>query len=155
MRSPLAEQMCLTVDAFRDALCTDRTSSQLLEYFSTSQEPVIQHAPAECPNPLSSRLAGLNAVRSYFDIQATHWRRDHIGVRNLPQLDTETRTMVVDASIVWVWRCSRRRWTEDVNCTITLDEDMKITSFIIRTESGAGTCVWRRKDVNLSSAQED
>lgn len=148
MRSPLAKQMCFAVDAFRDALCTERSSSQLLEFFSTSQEPVIQHTPANCSNPLGSRLTGLNAVRSYFDIQATHWRRDHIGVRGLPQLDLEQRTMVLDASVVWVWRCSRRRWTEDVNCTITLDDDMKIVSFVIRTESGPESCVWLAKDVD-------
>lgn len=154
MRSPLAKQMCLTVDAFRDALCTDRSSTQLLEFFSTSQEPVIQHIPADCPNPLGSRLTGLNAVRSYFDIQATHWRRDHIGVRNLPRLDLENRTVVLDASVVWVWRCSRRRWTEDVSCTITFDDDMKITSFIVRTESSSETCVWNAKDVDLPAVED-
>ncbi|TEB40139.1 hypothetical protein FA13DRAFT_1769742 [Coprinellus micaceus] len=142
------QQMCTTVDAFRDALCTNRSSAQLLEFFSTSQAPIIQHTPADCVNPLGSRLVGLNAVRSYFDIQATHWKRDHIGLRGLPQLNPETRTAVLDASVVWVWRCSGRRWTEDVNCTITLDDDMKITSFIVRTESSPETCPWMAKDVS-------
>lgn len=139
------EQLLAVSDAFFVALATNTPPLRLLSYFSTTHPVVIQHAPSSCPNPRSSRLSGLNAIRSYFDILATHWTRTNMH-RHSIRADPALRRVVVSASVTWMWKKSGRKWNEDFTCTLDYDEGLKIVSFIVTTESGTSTCVMRAVD---------
>lgn len=133
-------------DAFFAALATNTAPMTLLTYFSSTYLVIIQHAPSTCPYPKSSRLTGLNAIRSYFDLLATHWTRSDMQKHSV-QANTTDRTVVVKASVTWMWKKSRRSWREEFTCTLGYDEHCKIVSFIVRTESGPGTCIMRAVDI--------
>jgi hypothetical protein len=152
MATSLSEELCSTTDAFLEALCANLSSCRLLPFFSTTNPVVIQHAPACSPYPHSSRLTGLNAVRSYFDILATHWVRVHMQIHGPPRVETHSRRVSVGASITWMWRRSGRRWTEDFTCAIDFDDNLKIVSFIVRTDSSPETCIMVAKDEGIDSS---
>lgn len=91
---------------------------------------------------------GSNAIRSYFDLLATHWTRSNARIRATTQIDEPNRRVVVSASVDWAWRKSGRKWTEDFTWTLDFDENLEIISFIIRTVSGPGTCIMRAIDID-------
>ncbi|KAF9465340.1 hypothetical protein BDZ94DRAFT_1126114, partial [Collybia nuda] len=130
---------------FFNALATDASALNLLSYFSTSQEVAVQHYPASCPHPHTSLLRGSNAIRSYFDLLATHWTRSNL-VQHSITPDPTTRSVVVKASVVWTWKQSGHKWKEEFVCTLTFDDALQIVSLTVRTESGPGTCVMRAVD---------
>ncbi|KAF8157952.1 hypothetical protein B0H34DRAFT_706900 [Crassisporium funariophilum] len=139
-------QLKAASEAFFDAFSSNTTPINLLSYFSTTCPIILQHAPANCPHPHTSRLVGGNALRSYFDLLATHWSRSDAKIRHAPQADADTRSVVLGASITWMWRKSGRKWTEDFTWTLEFDDALKIVSFVARTVSGPGTCVMRAVD---------
>ncbi|KAF5311566.1 hypothetical protein D9611_009506 [Ephemerocybe angulata] len=140
----------MAVDAFFEGLCAKQTTAQRLEYFSTTEALILQHSPAICPSIAAFRVTGQNAVRSYFDILSTHWHRENLQLRGAPLVDVHSRSASYDASITWIWRRSGRRWTEEFNCAITFDDNLKVVSLIIRTDSAPETCVMNAKDVDSS-----
>ncbi|KAF8895562.1 hypothetical protein BD779DRAFT_1609071 [Infundibulicybe gibba] len=120
---PTQQQFIASSDAFFQAFASNTPPLTLLSYFSTTH----LFAPY-----------GLNAIRSYFDLLATHWIRSDMrkhSIRAYP----DTRQVVVTASVTWMWRQSRRSWTEDF-------KSPKIISFVVTTESSPGTCVMRAVD---------
>ncbi|KAF4617626.1 hypothetical protein D9613_006223 [Agrocybe pediades] len=133
---------------FFDAFAASQGSSQMLKFFSTTSAAVIQHAPASCPHPYTSRLSGSNAVRSYFDLLGTHWTRSSVKLASALEVDASKRRVSVTAESTWTWKRSGRKFREEFTWTIDYDESMKIVSFIIRTLSGPGTCVMRAVDAD-------
>ncbi|KAJ7578191.1 hypothetical protein C8J56DRAFT_969277 [Mycena floridula] len=133
-----------------DALFTDLGCNSppivLLGHFSQTHLVVIQHAPLTCPHAKESRLTGLNAVRSYFDILATHWDRSEPKRHSLV-VKEDTMQVDVAASVKWTWKASGKSFREDFTCTLDFDEHAKVTSFIMNTTSGPGTCVMRAVDI--------
>ncbi|TFK27560.1 hypothetical protein FA15DRAFT_701769 [Coprinopsis marcescibilis] len=150
--SLLDEQLLSTTDAFLQALAVNASSQCLLSFFSTTNPVVVQHAPAGCNHAHTSRLTGLNAVRSYFDLVTTHWTRSSVQTHSRPRANSSKRRTVISASVTWMWRQSGRQWTEDFICTLDFDENFKIVSFIIQTESPPETCLMSAKDVESSSS---
>lgn len=153
MANPSSSQSVSTQDhlisatnAFFLALASNTCSLTLLTHFSTTHPVTIQHAPALCPHPQTSRLSGLNAVRSYFDLLATNWTRSKMAIRTNPRADAKARRVVVGASVTWMWRRSGREWDEDFTCTLEFDENYKISSFVVKTDSAPETCVMRAVD---------
>lgn len=147
--SPTSREQLLTVtDNFLNAFADNQTHPiSLLTFFSTSSPVTIQHYPSSCPHPQSSLLCGQNAVRSYFDLLATHWTRS--GLRHhIIDVDPSTRIVLLDGSITWKWNQSGRSWVEEFRITLAFDEMLSIVSFSVRTLSGPGTCVMRAKDVD-------
>ena len=140
------DQLISATNAFLQALATNTCSLTLLTHFSTTHLVIIQHAPASCPRPQTSRLSGLNAVRSYFDLLATNWTRSKMAIRTKPRADAKAHRVVVGASVTWMWRRSGHEWDEDFTCTLEFDENYKISSFIVRTDSAPETCVMRAVD---------
>ncbi|KAF8625987.1 hypothetical protein AX17_006711 [Amanita inopinata Kibby_2008] len=130
--------------SFFNDLSNNATPTTLLSHFSTAHPIVIQHAPA-FPINSRSRIFGSNAVRSYFDLLATHWTRSPVAL-NSTDADPNTSTVTADASITWTWRHSRRCWREDFICTICFDESLKIISLNVQTVSEPETCVMRAVD---------
>jgi len=133
-------------EAFFDAFAANTPPIKMLQHFSTTSPTFVQHTPVECPHPLSSRVAGINAVRSYFDLLATHWTRSGASIRDELEVDAVNRRVTIPASVTWKWRQSGRAWREDFTWTLGFDESFKISSFIVRTMSGGGTCVMRAVD---------
>ncbi|KAF9533201.1 hypothetical protein CPB83DRAFT_846037 [Crepidotus variabilis] len=131
---------------FFAAFAEDSNSLFLLQYFSTTKPVIIQHAPATCPRPQTSRLAGIAAVRSYFDLLSTYFSRSKVQLQELPQVDVEARRVELEASAVWKWKTSGRSWTEDFSWALEYDEKLKITSFIVTTTSEPTTCAMRAVD---------
>lgn len=146
--SPTAKQLEVAADALFTDLGTNKPPYVVLSHFSQTQPVVIQHAPASCPHPLSSRLTGINAVRSYFDLLATHWTRSDPRRLSLIAYE-ETAQVVVIASVKWTWKASGKSWREDFTCTLDFDDNAKVTSFIMQTDSGPGTCVMRAVDPEI------
>lgn len=154
MPPPSPENILSAVDKFLCAFFRDSTTSaEMLEYFSTSYLITIQHAPQSCcPEFAANKMQGHNAVRSYFDLLTTHWYREALNLDDQPHIAFDHSleslcTVAVDASIRWTWRRTRRQWTEDLNCAITLDDNLKIVSLIFRTLSSPETCVMYAKDL--------
>lgn len=151
LSSPTREQLLAATERYLAAFANNKTHSlTLLSYFSTTSPIWIQHYPATCSHPQSSLLRGPNAIRSYFDLLATHWTRTCMRRRTL-QADAPTRTIVLEGSVTWTWKKSGRSWVEDFTCTLAFDELLKIVSFSVRTDSEVKTCVMRAKDVDDSS----
>jgi len=149
--SPTREQLLAATDRYLAAFANNKTHPlTLLSYFSTTSPISIQHCPATCPHPQSSLLRGPNAIRSYFDLLATHWTRTCVHHSTL-QADASTRTIVFEGSVTWTWKKSGRSWVEEFTCTLTFDDLFKIVSFAVRTDSAVKTCVMRAKDVDDSS----
>ncbi|KAI5897024.1 uncharacterized protein SCHCODRAFT_02493357 [Schizophyllum commune H4-8] len=77
--APASEDLTAVILATMTTLLADLArgapTATLLAHFSTLHEPILQHAPAGCPlrGGIESRMRGLNAVRSYFDLLATHF----------------------------------------------------------------------------------
>lgn len=132
-----------------DALFTDLGANSppyiVLSHFSRAYPVVIQHAPITCPLAASTMLTGINAVRSYFDLLATHWNRSDPQRHSLV-VHEDTRQVVVTASVTWTWKASGKSWREDFTCTLGFDENCKVISFVMKTTSGPGTCVMRAVD---------
>ncbi|SRR6266550_2452190 len=125
---------------------------RMLSYFSTTHLIALQHIPALLPDGRISRLSrmtGLNAVRSYFDLISAHFTRAPVVINHL-EADAETSSVTADATIIWTWRRSRHRWQEDLICTIRYDEAYKIISLILETVSEPGTCVMHAVDKDTS-----
>jgi hypothetical protein len=83
-------------------LSADTPSNILTAHFSSSNEVVIQHTPILCPYPHTSRLTGLNTVRSYFDLIATAWLRSDMTVHM--RTVVEPNQVAVSASVQRTWR---------------------------------------------------
>lgn len=136
-----------STDAFFTALAANRPPLKLLAYFSTTSPVSIQHAPRTCPHPSSSRLHGLNAVRSYFDLLATHWERIAL-TRHSSSVSAASRSVTISATVTWRWKKSGRSWNEDFTCTLEFDDHFKISHFFVTTESNPSTCVMRAVDAD-------
>ncbi|KAL1705242.1 hypothetical protein EV121DRAFT_279799 [Schizophyllum commune] len=98
--APASEDLTAVILATMAALLADLArgapTATLLAHFSTLHEPILQHAPAGCPlrGGIESRMRGLNAVRSYFDLLATHF--------NFHGMEED-----VDIKRVWAEPCRR------------------------------------------------
>jgi hypothetical protein len=134
-----------TTDAFFQALAANQPPLKLLAFFSTTSPVSIQHAPRSCPHPHASRLHGLNAIRSYFDLLATHWERKAIQLHS-QVVSKGSRSVTTTASVTWRWKKSGRTWNEDFTCTLEFDDHLKICNFLVTTESSPSTCVMRAVD---------
>ena len=134
------------VDAFFKAFASNTSPIAMLVHFSNTSPVVLQHGPKTCPYPFRWRVAGLNAVRSYFDLIATTWSRSNVKICEPPKIDVESRRAVVELSANWTWRKSGRSWTEDFTWDLEFDEGMKIVNFVVRTTSDPATCLMRAVD---------
>ncbi|TFK71272.1 hypothetical protein BDN72DRAFT_469281 [Pluteus cervinus] len=143
--SATTQQLLSSTNSFFNALSNNTSPITLLSYFSTTRLVSLQHAPATCPHPHTSRLTGLNAIRSYFDLLATHWTRTDMRIHSA-QVDSSAKQVVVAASVTWMWKKSRKSFTEDFTCTLQFDDNQKIVDFLVCTNSGPGTCVMRAVD---------
>lgn len=156
--APSSEQLIAACNNFFAALSNETPPLALLHHFSTTHPITIQHCPANCPHATSSVVKGPNAVRSYFDLLATHWTRSNL-TSHAVSADPITRRVLVKGSVIWTWKRSRRSWKEDFSCTLVFDdsEALKISNFTVLTESGPGTCVMRAVDkgTNAASVYDD
>ncbi|KAG5734058.1 hypothetical protein E4T56_gene15501 [Termitomyces sp. T112] len=149
--TPTREQLLAVTNRYLTAFANDKTHPlYLLAFFSTTSPVTIQHYPSSSPHPQASILRGPNAVRSYFDLIATHWTRSPVSHRII-DADPFTRTVIFEGSITWKWKKSGRSWIEDFTCTLAFDELLKIVSYVVRTDSASKTCLMRAKDVDDSS----
>ncbi|KAK7022163.1 hypothetical protein R3P38DRAFT_3195550 [Favolaschia claudopus] len=142
--SPSSQQLLFAAEVLFLDMSSDTPSKILVTHFSPKEDIIIQHAPALCPDPYSSRLTGRNAVRSYFDLLETNWKKSEGQI--LSRAVVEPNTVVVNACVKWTWRTSGRSWTEDFLCTLEYDDNLKVTSMIMETTSESGTCVMRAID---------
>lgn len=142
-------------EQFFNAFTSCQGSSQMLKFFSTTSSVVIQHAPATCPHPHTSRVNGSNAVRSYFDLLETHWNRSGVKISKPPSVDASTRRVTLTAETTWTWKRSGKKWVEEFTWTLDYDEGLKIVSLVVRTISGPGTCVMRAVDANPATTYEN
>jgi hypothetical protein len=152
--APTSDQLISACTQFLSAVSNNTSPLSLLSYFSTTHPITIQHCPALCTNPRSFLLRGPNAVRSYFDILATHWTRSKLTTHTVFPDPAHAR-VVVKGSVVWTWRRSGRSWQEDFTCTLVFEdsdpEALRILSFMIITESGPGTCIMRAVDEDVDT----
>lgn len=114
----------------------------LISHFSTTQMVFFEHSPI---NAYNFPLTGLNAVRSYFDLLATHWTR-HDMQKHECCVYFESKQVIVRASVRWKWKISGNTWQEDFTCTLDFDDHLKVKSFVIKTSSAENTCVMRAVD---------
>ncbi|KAG6827510.1 hypothetical protein H0H92_011482 [Tricholoma furcatifolium] len=145
---PTREQLLAATDRYLAAFANDKTHPLfMLAFFSTTSPVTIQHYPASSTHPQSAILRGPNAVRSYFDLLATHWTRSAMYQRTI-HVDPLARTVIFEGSVKWKWRKSGRSWVEDFTCTLIFDELLKIVTYAVRTDSAVKTCLMRAKDVD-------
>ncbi|KAK7462351.1 hypothetical protein VKT23_007951 [Stygiomarasmius scandens] len=154
---PSSESLRIAANALFTDIFSNIPSSTLLTHFSRTHPVTIQHAPAGDPHPQSSRLTGLNAVRSYFDLLSTHWHKGETKIHSI-QIVTPSSPgisngriatlpcVVLTASVQWKWKCSGNSWQEDFTCVLEYDDLVKVTSFVVHTDSLPETCVLRAID---------
>ncbi|KAF7364788.1 hypothetical protein MVEN_00348800 [Mycena venus] len=142
--SPSHQQLLFAAEVLFLDLSANSNSNIIISHFSSTQEVVIQHAPLLCPHPHTSRLTGLNAVRSYFDLLFTHWTRSNMKIHS--RTVVEPNQVAVSASVQWTWRSSGRSWKEEFLCTLDYDDNLKIVGMIVETNSAPGTCIMRAID---------
>ncbi|KAJ7069322.1 hypothetical protein C8F01DRAFT_1015128 [Mycena amicta] len=148
---PTQKQLLFAADALFLDLAANASTKIILSHFSSTHELTIQHAPASCPHPEGSRLTGLNAVRSYFDLVATHWERADMAVESQSVLAHPERTVAVRGSVRWIWRLSRHEWVEKFVCLLEYDDNLKVAGMMVQTTSAPGTCVMRAVDLDLTA----
>ncbi|KAG6889849.1 hypothetical protein C0992_003828 [Termitomyces sp. T32_za158] len=149
--TPTREQLLDVTNRYLTAFANDKTHPlSMLTFFSTTSLVSIQHYPSNSPHPQASILRGANAVRSYFDLIATHWTRSPISHKTII-VDSYARNVVFEGSVTWKWKKSGRSWVEDFTCTLVFDEVLKIVNYVVRTDSASQTCLMRAKDVDDSS----
>ncbi|KAF7298660.1 hypothetical protein MIND_00813200 [Mycena indigotica] len=146
--SPTQKQLLFAADALFLDLAANASTKILLSHFSSTNELVIQHAPISCPLPQDSRLTGLNAVRSYFDLISVHWERKDLCLDSQNAITHPTKTVTVHGSVGWTWRLSRREWTEKFTCTLEYDDNLKVVGMVVETTSPPATCVMRAVDMD-------
>ncbi|KAG6840787.1 hypothetical protein C0991_004327 [Blastosporella zonata] len=145
---PTREQLLAVTDRYLTAFANNKTHPMfMLTFFSTIYPVTIQHYPSSSTHPQASLLRGPNAVRSYFDLLATHWTRTAVHQRTI-DVDPLTRTVILEGSVTWKWKKSGRSWVEEFTCTLTFDELLKIVSYAVRTDSPLKTCLMRAKDTD-------
>ncbi|KAJ7679925.1 hypothetical protein B0H14DRAFT_2422985 [Mycena olivaceomarginata] len=139
--SPSHQQLLSAAELLFLDLSTNTPCKVLATHFSSTKDVVIQNAPKLCPHPHTSRLSGLNAVRSHFDLLAMYWIRSDakINERNV----VGSHRVVISASTKWTWRLSGRSWTEEFLCMLDYDDNLKIIGMIVETTSAPWTCVAR------------
>ena len=133
-----SEELRCAAEAFFADVAANTPARHILSHFSTTAPIAFAHAPAHLQHTFP--IAGLNAVRSYFDLIATHFTRKAM-TKHEQHIDPEHARVVVRASIQWQWKRSGRSWTEDFILTLDYDDNLKVTSFVISTESDDSTCV--------------
>jgi hypothetical protein len=147
--APTADQLVSACTKFLSAV-SNNTSP--LAHFSTTHPVSIQHCPARCINPHSFLLRGPNAVRSYFDLLATHWTRSKLNIHTVVPHPAQAR-VIAKGSVVWTWKRSGRSWREDFTCTLVFEDSdpaaLRILSFMVITESAPGTCVMHAVDEDV------
>ncbi|PPQ77080.1 hypothetical protein CVT25_014893 [Psilocybe cyanescens] len=158
LRSPVimlaASQLQASTETFFDAFASEAPPIGMLAYFSHTSPAIVQHTPSSCPYPQASRLEGTNAIRSYFDLLATHWNRSDAKIRSPLQIDVDKRRVTLLADVIWTWKKSGRQWIEEFTWTLDYDEGFKIISFVIQTMSSPGTCVMRATDAEPTARQK-
>ena len=140
--SPTGPQLLAATHAFLADIAAETSSVCLLSHFSTTQQVSFNHSPEE--NGTNS-LTGLNAVRSYFDLLATHWTRHDVKEHHIA-VYPEFQRVILKASVRWVWKASGRGWREEFTCTIDYDDHVKVKRLAVRTDSPPSTCVMRAVD---------
>ncbi|KAF7314770.1 hypothetical protein MKEN_00951100 [Mycena kentingensis (nom. inval.)] len=147
---PTQKQLLFAADALFLDIAANAPTKILLSHFSSTQELVIRHQPAPYTTPCglfqatsqSPPHTGINAVRSYFDLLATHWERSDLEiVDGSLRADVPARTVHLRASVEWIWRLSRRAWVEEFACMLVYDENLKVVRMDVETTSGKETCV--------------
>lgn len=141
------DQLIHAANSFLAALSNPtRNSRMLLSYFSTRQTVTLDHSPSVTQYPqYSAPFIGLSAVRSYFDLIAMHYTVVSVATHSFQAFASQSRVVSI-SSIQWRWRSSGNTWTEDVSCTFEYDEQLKLKSFIVKTQSAEDTCVLRAVD---------
>ncbi|KAJ7019425.1 hypothetical protein C8F04DRAFT_334476 [Mycena alexandri] len=150
---PSRQQLLFAAEVLFLDLASDASSNILVRHFSSTEEVVLQHAPALCQHPHTSRVTGMNAVRSYFDLLATHWLRSETKLHSQRVVEGCSK-VTVTASVKWTWRLSGRSWREDFSCTLEYDDHLKVVQMIIETNSPQGTCVMRAIDADPLTSGE-
>ncbi|KAF8876197.1 hypothetical protein CPB84DRAFT_1752466 [Gymnopilus junonius] len=148
------QQLRASSESFFGAFSSNSSPLRMLSFFSTTSPVIVQHAPATCPHPHTSKLDGSNAVRSYFDVLATHFNRSEAKIQKPLQIDVNKRRVNLTASITWKWKKSGREFVEEFTWTLDYDEGLRIVNFVIRTVSGPGTCVMRAIDTEPASTEK-
>lgn len=143
---PTQEQLLKAAQAFFNDLGANRSSADLLHYFSDTDLIRLSHSPVDT---YTFPLTGIQAVRSYFDLLSTHWTRDEINLHNI-SASVDDQQVIVNASVKWKWKYSGRSWTEAFTCTLDYDECLRIKAFIVQTNSAPETCVMRAVDPGRS-----
>ncbi|KAF8908679.1 hypothetical protein CPB85DRAFT_774213 [Mucidula mucida] len=148
---PSSSQLSSVVERLLEKLFTPNTSSnERLSYFSKSHSITIQHSYEGCPSPSMYRFTGVNAVRSYFDLIATHYDCTPLRLHSVPirtrTTEEATWQTFIEATVLWTWKSSGLTWQEDFICTLDLDAGLKVASLVILTTSGEDTCLMRAVD---------
>lgn len=144
MSLSVSDLTAVAEDLFSD-IANNSPSIRLLAHFSQHQTVTIQHSFAECKTPDAYRFTGLNAVRSYFDLLATHYERSAMEKHSM-RISAHAGRVILLGSVHWTWRSSRKGWREDFECTIDFDDNLKVISFVMLTTSSPSTCVMRAVD---------
>jgi hypothetical protein len=127
-------------------IALSKPSLALLNHFSRTELVSLCISPSNGSNaPNTIHFTGINAVRSYFDLAATHWTRSAMRLHSCHVLPNASR-VVLTASVTWTWKQSGRSWTEDFTCTLDFDEQVKVKAFAVQTLSGEQTCLMRAVD---------
>lgn len=145
MPSPSAAQLTLAAEKLLFDISTNAPASRLLNHFSTTHNVVLQHSFSTCATPQAYRFTGLTAVRSYFDLLATHYERACVG-QQIALVSEAGGRVIVDGSTKWTWKRSRREWQEDYRVYVDFDAALKVVSYVVVTTSPEGTCVMRAVD---------
>lgn len=144
---PSDKQLLEAAQSFLDAFSSASPSMKLVNYFSTTMPAFIEHAPSSSCRQPPSRLIGLNALRSYFDLLSMNFKRPDVIMRGTPAVDGVARRVVIVTSTGWTWKMSGRKWTEDSTWILDFDESFKIRGFTVKTMSDPKTCVLQAVDV--------
>lgn len=129
---------------FADIAAEIPAKTLLLSHFSTTQCVSLQHDYMHSPTPFA--FIGVHAVRSYFDLLTLHWMRDDMRFHDCI-VHADKSQVVIKASVRWTWRMSRRSWLEEFTCTLGFDENLKVKSYIVETNSTEDSCVMLAIDV--------
>jgi hypothetical protein len=131
------QQLRQSAQSFCDAFASRRPLSEVLDKFSTREEPlVIEHGLALLAPFLGRTYTGLNGIRDYFETIISLLDYDSMRFSDYV-VDEEEGKVSVRGVATFTWKTTGQSWHEVFTYTLAFDEELKVKQYEIWADSGA------------------
>lgn len=123
--------------AFCDAFATEKPLDEILEYFSTEEEPVaIEHGLQQLTPFTGRSFRGIGGIKDYFGIISG--LLSYEGMRFSDYfVDTVESKVSVRGQATFTWKETSNRWPEIFTYVLHFDAKQKVKKYEVWADTGA------------------